>query len=804
MINMETIDIRLLTASYSIDGNEEAYIELFGKTRDKKSITVLCYGFKPYFFIVDPTEELEKAYKRDQTVLSVESDRLFYKGRDHDVLKVTIKLPWKVLEHRNNLKRRGYNTLSADIPFHHRFVYDNDMGSCIRVTGDITDGMYSTDIIMKMSSFENIEAFDPGLRILSFDIENSIAHDFLYTVCAVIEEDNVYRNCEPIVGSEKDIITKFAELIQNEDPDVITGYNIDNYDIRKMQERALYNKMKDALAWGRDKGQPKIVNDRFWRLKGRIIIDAWWAVKKELRPKQETLNAVSLQILGETKLDVDPKRMDEEWTNNQEKVIRYCLKDAELALKILLSVGSVRRGMDLSTVARLPLDDALNAGSSQLADSLLIREADRQKVGVPPTGRRESGDHIEGGYVHDIKPGLYHWVCVLDFKSMYPSLIISKNICFTTLSPQGEIAAPSGARFLSPEKREGILPKILKDLMQERDKVKTLMKTTADDVERRYLNGLQEAVKILMNTFYGVFASSFYRFTDKNIGAAITSFARENVKRIITEVEADGNAAVYSDTDSVFIQSPNHDLEGSVRFGKDMAERFSKEGSTLEFEKLLEPLFSHGKKKRYVGRVVWPNKSDELLVRGYEIRRSDSFNLQSRLLTELFEKILDEENDEALALVKKTVQDTLSKNVDPSDLVISRTCKGLNSYENPGRMSNVQAARKMIGKGYDFIPGMKVSWIVTNGNIVPQEVEPYISGAEFEGEPDYKYYAERLAQTASRITEVFGWDEKGLMNGNQQSTLFDGAFDSRASEKKKKNVPPPKTDHKRPSLDDFF
>jgi DNA polymerase I len=513
-----------------------------------------------------------------------------------------------------------------------------------------------------------------------------------------------------------------------------------------------------------------------------------------------------MQILGETKLDVDPKKMDSEWKTNRDKVIEYCLKDAELALRILLKVGTVRKGMDLSTVAKLPLDDAMNAGSSQLADSLLIREADRQKVGVPMTGRRESGDHIEGGYVHTMNPGLYHWVCVLDFKSMYPSLIIAKNICFTTLSPQGTIVAPSGTKFLSPEKRVGILPKILKDLMQQRDEIKQRMRSASDEAEQRYLNGLQEAVKVLMNTFYGVFASSFYRFTDKNIGAAITAFARDNVKRIISEVEKENVKVIYSDTDSVFMQSPKSDLDGSVDFGKSMAKRFSVEGGTLEFEKLMEPLFSHGKKKRYVGRIAWPERSEELLVRGYEIRRSDSFDLQSRLLTELFEKILDEKNDEAMAFVKKTIQDTLAAKVDASELVISRTCKGVDAYENPDRMSNVQAAKKMAEKGYDVIPGMKVSWVVTNGSIVPQEVEPYISGAAFTGKPDYRYYAERLAQTASRITEVFGWNEKDLMMGSQQKTLFDGGFDSgdAPAKKAKEEITAPKKEHKRPRLDDFF
>ena len=123
-----------------------------------------------------------------------------------------------------------------------------------------------------------------------------------------------------------------------------------------------------------------------------------------------------------------------------------------------------------------------------------------------------------------------------------------------------------------------------------------------------------------MNTFYGVFASSFYRFTDKNIGSSITAFARQTVKGIISEVESEGVDVIYSDTDSVFMQSPEHNLDGAVAFGNRMAERFSKDGGTLEFEKILEPLFTHGKKKRYVGKIIYPKVEKELLVRGYEVR----------------------------------------------------------------------------------------------------------------------------------------------------------------------------------------
>ncbi|MDR2866578.1 MAG: DNA polymerase II [Methanomassiliicoccaceae archaeon] len=792
-------DVRLISASYRPDG-DGVIVELFGKTRDKRSVVMLDKRTRPYFFIVEPRESVRAELSKDANVLSVDESRLFHKGTERNVIKVTIKYPWDVPSYRNRWKR-DYTILAADIPFHHRYLYDNDMGACISVSGEEIENTYATDLAVELSSFENIEPFDPGLRILSFDIENSISDGTIYTVCAVIGEDGAIRECEPIRGNEKDIIERFSELILKEDPDVISGYNIDNYDIKVMTERAEKNKIRE-IRWGRDRGNPKVVSEKFWRLKGRLVIDAWWAVRRELRPKQETLNAVSMQLLGEQKMDVDPKKMDLEWKNDPDKVIRYCMKDAELSLRILNKLGTVRKGMDLAAVSKLPLEDVLTSGSSQLIDSILIRKADRLKVGVPLTGDFSRTDHIEGGYVHTMAPGLYHWVCVLDFKSMYPSLIISKNICFTTLSDSGDILSPNGAKYLSKEKKVGILPGILDGLMKERDSIKKRMKT-ASGAEHQYLDGLQNAVKVLMNSFYGVFASSFYRFTDKNIGGSITAFARGTVTGIIKELEAEGIRVIYSDTDSIFVGSPHDDLHETRNFGTSLAKRYSAEGRQLEFEKIMEPLFSHGKKKRYVGKVVWPG--EELLIRGYEVRRSDSFDLQSRVLTELFEKILDEKNEEAVALVKKAVQDTMAGKVDVSDLVISRTCKDFSSYDSPDRMANVQAAKKMKAMGYEFIPGMKVSWIVTDSSVTPQTVEPYISGAEFKGRPDNRYYAERLANMASRVTEVFGWDEKDLMLGSQQATLFDTTFQtSPMPSGREERKADPRPTGKRTSLKDFF
>ena len=170
----------------------------------------------------------------------------------------------------------------------------------------------------------------------------------------------------------------------------------------------------------------------------------------------------------------------------------------------------------------------------------------------------------------------------------------------------------------------------------------------------------------------------------------------------------------------------------------------------------------------------------------------------------VFEKVLDDNPQEAIKVAKECVARVLSGDVSVEDLVISRTSKSFNSYKDPDTQVNVIAAKKMMALGYDFTPGMKVSWIVTDSKKTPQEVEPYISGRPFNARPDYKYYAERLAQTLARVTEYFGWSEKDLLMGSQQVTLFDSSFAETAPTSPRKSKPASKKAPKTTSLNDFF
>lgn len=801
---MGTWDIRLIAASYSNSEGELA-IHLYGRTQDGESVAVKYLGFEPYFYFIEPPsadslESIAHMLEEDSRVKRVEQTiDLLYKGEMKKCRKVVATFPWLVPDIRRTIQDKGTTVLAADIPFHFRFMYDMNLGSCIRVFGEeFVDDRYGTEVAVKADKLESIKDFHPDLTILSFDVETSLKEPKIYCLCCVLKKSGKVEG-RHFVGDtdERKMIEDFTKFIEDSDPDVITGYNIDGFDIPQLIERAKSLGMP-PLQWGRYPGELSQYNNRFWWTEGRIIIDAWWAVKKTLKPKQETLNAVSKQLLGEEKHDVDPKKMDDEWRSDREKVMKYCEWDAQLALKVLEKVAILQRSMDLATVSMLPLDDVVSGTTSQLVDSILIREADRNQVAVPMTTRfTAEAEAIEGGYVHDMQPGLYHWVLTLDFRSMYPSMIIAKNICFTTLSPDGTVVSPTGARFLDKGVREGLLPRILTKLMEERAATKKSMKEAKSPDEKDYYNGLQEAIKILMNSFYGVLASAFYRFTDPKIGASITAFAREATKDLIRKLEAEGLKVIYSDTDSVFFQSPHPELDKSIQLGRDIAERFSAGGMILEFEKIMEPFFSHGMKKRYVGRMVWPR--EELLVRGYEMRRTDSFDLQSELLSQVFEKVLDGDNQGVVTLVRGTIDDLMNGKIDTSELVISRSVKDESQYKSGGSMINVRVFKKLKELGYEVVPGMKVSWIVTNSRASPQEFEPWIEGRPFAAKPDYKYYATRLAATIARVTDSFGWDERSLLSGVQQSTFKDLDFVEKRAAKHE-----PKKTNKKLSLDQFM
>ncbi len=855
----------------AVDGKPpKTVVELWCRTRSGHSVTLLVDGLRPYLVVAEsgsPRPASESAagldYLRgmDEVVEITSVGDKWTRLGEKPHWKIEVRQPYEIRRLRKRIQDAWVVT-SADILFVQRLLLACDLGPHILARGEvlwagerapleardeqtsdraiaagrIADvggvGIYPTDMVVSctLDNLAKTEPFRTPFVTFSFDLETSIQSNRILCAAAVIDRGGE-RSEHTFRGEEGDIMEGLTSLVRSEDPDIITGYNIDNFDLPRMKERAdvltSRSKMEAAtlFGWGRvpmlqsqnKRLSPSRQQNRVWRIPGRIPLDAWWQARQTLRPQRETLSYVSKLLWPEDedkhKLDIDASQMDREWAERPDEVLEYCVRDTVLPLDILGRLQSVARKEALASVSLTTVETASAGTTSQWIDSLVIRLADRKDVAVPTTnsGPRRR-DQITGGYVHEVDAGISPWVVVLDFKSMYPSIMIANNICPTTLVRDGStddshnVSPTTQTRYLSKDERTGLVPQLLEQLMQSRDRHKAALaeaRAAGDEAEAFLQDQLQYAVKILMNSFYGVFASSFYRFTHPDIGASITEWARHNIRDIIAQVENDGYEVVYSDTDSIFVRAPvdkqapiNRPDEGeegldewerakreTLQFGERLAERFTREGAELEFETALSAFFSHGAKKRYVGRVVWPR--EEMLIRGYEVRRTDSFALLTSTMTEMFEMILSGEEWAAVEMTKAVIDDVKGRKVDAADLVISRSCKGTlrrngtvdfsKIYDNPDGLPYVRAAKERIRRGLPFTPGMKVGYIVINAKSSPMTVEPWLVDEIDEDPPKYDpdYYARRLAKSLGRITEAFGWSEAELLSGSRQQSIFD-------------------------------
>ena len=854
-------------------------VELWCRSKEGYSVLLLVNGLRPYVEISAPNipdmQPHSDLLPKVASVKGVQGDpepsgkKLCQDGVIRPHFRVYVRDTTKVRGVRKSLSEQGWTVTSADILFFQRLLLDLDLGPHILARGEVLwaseraprntqtqentnpeiaekrirdiggSGIYPLDLIVScdIDGLSRTEPFPAPFVTMSFDLETSISKNTILCAAAVIDRAGK-RTQYPITGEEAEILQKLTEVVRLEDPDFITGYNIDNFDLPRMVERSEYietrSEMERAifLGWGRvpinetetkrgwrkpGRVFPNREQNRVWTIKGRIPLDAWWQARQTLRPQRESLRYVSRLLWPEDKemqkMDIDASRMDEEWAARPDEVLEYCVRDTVLPLDILEKMKSVARKEALASVSLTTVDIAATSTTSRWIDSLVIRLADRNGVAVPNTnqGPRKQ-DKIAGGYVHEVEPGVKPWVVVLDFKSMYPSIMISNNICSTTLVRNGSeddshfVSPVTNTRYISKDERFGLVPQLLQDLMNRRDRHKAALAKAnkeGDEQEAFLQDQLQYAVKILMNSFYGVFASNFYRFTHPSLGASITEWARHNIKEIISKVEDDGDEVVYSDTDSIFVIAP---VEGApmnrppggenmeiwekaksdtLDFGRTLAERFTREGAELEFETALSSFFSHGAKKRYVGRVVWPR--EEMLIRGYEVRRTDTFQLLSDTMTEMFEMILDGNTIDAVDMTKSVIDRVKAGDVEPSQLVISRSCKGkwnskkeewdFSVYKNEDGLPYVRAAKQRIAEGLQFTPGMKVGYIVTKPDEGEKKlgVRAWLVDEIGGGPPEYDrdYYAGRLAKSLGRVTEAFGWDEKNLLKGNRQSNLLD-------------------------------
>ncbi|XP_053671601.1 DNA polymerase delta catalytic subunit [Anopheles nili] len=595
-------------------------------------------------------------------------------------------------------------------------------------------------------------------RILSFDIECAgrkgifpeAQHDPVIQIANMVirqgEQEPFLRNvftlksCGPIVGAqvlsyetEQELLDKWACFVRELDPDILTGYNINNFDVPYLLNRASHLKVKNFEYLGRVTNIRSIIKDtviqskqmgrrenKFVNFEGRVPFDLLFVLLRDYKLRSYTLNAVSYHFLQEQKEDVHHSiitDLQNESDQTRRRLAMYCLKDAYLPLRLLNKLMCIVNYMEMARVTGVPLACLLTRGQQIKVMSQLLRKSKVAGYLIPSYQSSGSDEQYEGATVIEPKRGYYaNPISTLDFASLYPSIMMAHNLCYTTLvqpnmkdklglSPDQLTQTPANNVFVKASVRKGILPEILESLLAARKRAKADLKVETDPFKRSVLDGRQLALKISANSVYGFTGAQVGKLPCLEISGSVTAYGRTMIEQTKQEVEQrytvengyENNAVViYGDTDSVMVNFGVKTLEQSMELGKEAAEYVSAKfvkPIKLEFEKVYYPYLLINK-KRYAGLYFTrPDKYDKMDCKGIETVRRDNSPLVANLMNNCLQKLLIERNpDGAIEYAKQTISDLLCNKIDISQLVIT---KELAKSDYAAKQAHVELANKM-------------------------------------------------------------------------------------------------------------
>lgn len=770
----------LIDADY-ITENGNAVIRLWCKNDDGWFV-IYDRSFKPYFYV------LKEEDIRVEDVLAitcsnrkenfcpdrVEELTLKTLGKDVETFKVFARHPQHVPKLREELKSLG-RVREADIPFVYRYLIDKGLACMDGISFEVnedTSGQYEIEAIQR-DEREDI----PDLKILAFDCE--MLTDFGMpdpNEDPIIVIGVQYGDEIDIMNGdgEKELIQRFVDLIKSYDPDMIIGYNQDNFDWPYIKKRA--EKYGIRLDIGRDGSNMLIRGGRPY-IAGRLDVDLYDVVLRTVDVKVKTLENVA-EYLGK-KVDlaeIEAKDIHRHWNNGERsKVITYAKQDVIHTFSI--SEELLPLYYELCKMIRIPLDDATRSGRGKQVDLFLLSEAFR--IGEIAPNPKDYGMRYEGAFVIEPERGLHENVVCLDFASMYPSIMIAFNISPDTLGNEDSYVAPE-VNHMFKKSPDGFFKRILKMLINKRKKLKEEMKKLEYGTPGyRLLDIKQSTLKVLTNSFYGYTGWNLARWYCRECAEATTAWGRHFIKKSAKIARELGFDVLYGDTDSIFVKKESLSIEKLEIEVFGLIKKLSEElPIQIEVEDYYKTTF-FVEKKRYAGLT----RSNRLIIKGLEVKRGDWCQLAKKIQREVIEAILSEKNpDKAADLVKNVIKRIKSGEVSLGDYVIY---KGLtrrpDAYESV--QAHVKAAKKAKRKGYHYPIGSKVGFVVTIGvGNIGDRAFPFDLISDFDGEIitdidgdkyriDKDYYIDnQVMPSVLRILEGFGYNEFQL-RGVEQKTL---------------------------------
>ncbi|KAK9470006.1 DNA polymerase family B-domain-containing protein [Dipodascopsis tothii] len=876
-----TIDFQQIEAEESMHG-AASVIRMFGVTSAGNSVMCSMVGFSHYFYVPAPVGfkhghidalavHLSKFFPGsiERLELAMKESLWGYTGGvKSPFIKVVVQDPKHANKVRGGFERGEINfqgmfvsqTMTFDnISYLIRAMVDN--GICGMSWVSLPAGKYrvvpkaeqvSSCQIETVISHEDLVAHAPEgewlkmapLRILSFDIECAGRKGIFpeADVDPVIQIANVVKvngeakpfvrnvftldTCSHIVGTqviehrtEQELLMNWKNFVNEVDADVIIGYNIVNFDLPYLLDRARALRVPEFPYFGRIVNSRQEARDTTFSSKaygsresksinidGRLQFDLLQLIQRDYKLRSYTLNAVSDHFLKEQKEDVHHSIITDLQNGTPESRRRlavYCLKDAYLPIRLMDKLMCLVNYSEMARVTGVPFNYLLTRGQQVKVVSQLFRKALQLDMVIPNLKQEGSSDEqYEGATVIEPIRGYYDVpIATLDFASLYPSIMMAHNLCYTTLVSKQQIErlnlkqdddytlTPNGDCFVKASVRKGVLPVVLEELLGARKRAKADLKKETDPFKKAVLDGRQLALKISANSVYGFTGATIGKLPCLAISSSVTAFGRQMIEKTKSEVEqtftiANGyshNAQViYGDTDSVMVKFGPDDLSECMRLGQVGADLVSTKFMSpikLEFEKVYYPYLLINK-KRYAG-MYWtrPEKFDKMDAKGIETVRRDNCRLVQIVIENVLKMILEQRDVQgAQDFVKSVIADLLQNKIDMSLLVIT---KALSKSDYAGKQAHVELAERMRKRDPGSAPtlGDRVAYVIAKGakndkNYEKSEDPIYV--LENNIPIDTKYYLEnQLANPLQRIFEPILGERKAqlLLTGEHTRTI---------------------------------
>ncbi|MFN8177751.1 MAG: DNA polymerase II [bacterium] len=801
----------LLSSTYRIEAGRPV-VRLSGTLETGESFLIRETRQRPRFWIRAGDAEAARGLGAPVVEEGAENLRTW---TGEPAATIEVAEPGDVPPIRDRLRDAGLPTYEADVRFAYRGLIDRGIRGSLSIAGTPLRGE-GADVL-----FENPEIaaadWSPSLSVLSIDLETDPAGTRLLSAalagCGAAEVllmtpkgADVPAGAVPF-ARERDLVAALVRRVRELDPDVLTGWNFVDFDLVVLARAAARYGLNLALGRGNEplalRPSPGPRGGQEARVSGRVVLDGIDLLRGAfLRFESYSLDAVAREVLGEGKTITGEHRAAdilEAFEKDRAKLVEYNLHDARLALAILEKLHLVELAVERSRLTGMPPDRV--AASIASFDFLYISELRRRGIVAPTVDSARGVGPMGGGHVLEPLPGLHENVVVLDFKSLYPSVIRTFQIdplgwirpgdlrretaaadgaaiaagadSSASASAAGSeraaarrddepIIAPNGAAF---RREPAILPGILDVLFPRREEAKR-----AGDAAK------SQAIKILMNSFYGVLGTPACRFFSPDVANAITSFGREILLWTKARVEAKGLRVLYGDTDSLFVESGETEAAAARTLGERLAAELNAavrdeiarrwrvtSKLELEFDSLYRKLLllpmrggGGGARKRYAG-LVDDDPAPRVVFTGMEVVRRDWTELAKLVQRQLYARLFAGEPVEEF--LKQVVADVRSGKCDELLVYRKGLRKGLEEY-TASTPPHVAAARKMEGR-----VGRIVSYVVTRDG--PEPAGKHVSPIDRE-----HYVQKQVRPVAEPVLAVRGLSFDVVVGDDRQMSLF--------------------------------